>query len=94
MTGRPTGGQPSWLAGILACPRCHGGLVEQDGRWTCGRCGDVGRSNLGFPDFLAGVDSLPMAGGDAMDVAADTRAGAELAEAAATAGFAELARRA
>lgn len=94
MTGRPAGQPPSWLAGVLACPRCHGGLAEQDGRWECGRCGEVGRSNLGFPDFLAGVDRLPMAAGDTMDVAADARAGAELAEAAATAGFAELARRA
>lgn len=89
-----TASRPAWLSAILACPQCHGGLAERDGRWACGRCGEVARANLGFPDFLTGVESLPMAGGDAMDVAADNRAGAELAEAAAGAGFAELARRA
>lgn len=85
---------PAWLKGILACPRCQGPVTEDEGGWTCARCGVVGRHNLGFADFLVGQVSLPMAGGDAMDLAADDRAGAELAEAAATVDFATLSRRA
>ncbi|HEX2119381.1 MAG TPA: class I SAM-dependent methyltransferase [Acidimicrobiales bacterium] len=89
-----TASPPPWLAHVLACPRCHGELNESDRGWTCATCGEVGRRTLGFPDFLAGEDSLPMAGGDAMDLAADARAGAELAAAASKAGFSELSRRA
>jgi SAM-dependent methyltransferase len=85
---------PEWLGELLACPRCHGRLAEDASGWTCTRCGPVGRWNQGFPDFLVGQDRLPMAGGDSMDVAADDRAGAELAEAAAATDFAVLARRA
>lgn len=85
---------PAWLKGILACPRCHAPISEDERGWTCARCGVVGRHNIGFADFLVGQDSLPMAGGDAMDLAADDRAGAELAKAAATADFATLSRQA
>ena len=85
---------PAWLEAILACPRCHGPVTEDEGGWTCAVCGVVGRHNVGFADFLMGQDRLPMAGGDAMDLAADDRAGADLAEAAATVDFATLSRRA
>jgi len=83
---------PAWLAELLACPRCHGPVAEDASGWTCGACGPVGRRSQGFPDFLAGQPCLPMAGGDSMGLAQDDRAGAELAEAAGSAGFAELAR--
>lgn len=85
---------PAWLPELLACPRCHGPLAEDGTGWTCGACGPVGRWSQGFPDFLVGQERLPMAGGDSMELAQDDRAGAELAEAAASTGFGELARRA
>ena len=85
---------PGWLTTLLACPRCQEPLVEGDEGWACGRCGPVGRRTMGFPDFLGSARSLPMAGGDSMDVAADDAAGAELARDAASADFAQLSRRA
>ena len=87
-------GMPSWLPQLLACARCHGGLEEDRGVWTCSACGVVARQSLGFPDFLASQDHLALANGDSMDLAADYSAGAELAEASKALDFAGLARRA
>ncbi len=41
----------------------------------------MGGQTLGFPDFLAGLDHLPMAGGDTMDLGRDAAAAAEVAAA-------------
>ena len=83
---------PPWLDQVLVCPRCHGALAQSDGEWTCAGCGVVGRRHLSFADFLVGQEQLPMAGGDAMDLGGDDRAGVELGAAAAMSGFEVLLR--
>lgn len=65
-------------------------MAEAAQEWTCERCGVVGRRTLGFPDFVVGMESLPLAAGDNMDVAADTAVGAELASQADAVGFGAL----
>ena len=67
---------------LLACPRCHGELTTQDGRWLCSGCGPVGTTTLGFPDFLNGAPTLVMAAEGLMDLRADEELARELHQAA------------
>jgi SAM-dependent methyltransferase len=62
---------PDWLNGVLACPRCHGPVAQEDAAWSCPRCGPVGEPRLGFADFLRRDRALPLANHDQLDLAAD-----------------------
>ena len=81
-----------WLFEHLACPSCHQAVrAQQDGEaLRCQGCGDVGRTALGIPDFLAHRKHLDAASAGTFDLEQDTAAALKLQEASERLTFREL----
>ena len=77
------------LESTLACPRCHGEITLGESI-LCEACGSVGTTTLGFADFLADQDSLPLAAGGSFDLAKDREMAIELARSADSLSYEQL----
>ncbi|MDQ4068125.1 MAG: class I SAM-dependent methyltransferase [Actinomycetota bacterium] len=78
---------------LLACPNCHQPLQRSGEQWSCGRCGVVGRTTLGFADFVGDDPLLPMAAGGTMDLRNDEEVAAGLLGSSSELTFTELCQR-